>query len=105
MTEAVIAQPPALQSLAPAAVAPPAGSDDLARLKDMTVRVTAVVGRTRMRIADLLKAGPGVVVELDRKVGEPVDILVNDRLVARGEIVMIEGRLGVTLTETVKSGD
>lgn len=76
--------------------------DDLLRLNDLPVRVTAVVGRAEMDIAALLRVQPGAVLELDRKLGEPVDILVNDRLVARGEIVMVEGRLGVTMTEIVK---
>ncbi len=76
-------------------------ADDLLRVNDLPVRVTAVVGRAEIDIAALLKLEPGSVVELDRKLGEPVDILVNDRIVARGEIVMIDDRLGVTMTEIV----
>ena len=52
----------------------------------------------------LLKLGRGAVVELDRKVGEPVDILVNNRLVARGEVVVVEDKIGVTMTEIIKAG-
>ena len=59
-------------------------------------------GRARMGIGDLLKLGPGSVLELDRKVGEAIDIYVNDRLVARGEIVLVEDKLGVTMTEIIK---
>jgi len=76
-------------------------AEDLLRVNDLPVRVTAVVGRAEIDIAALLKLEPGSVVELDRKLGEPVDILVNDRIVARGEIVMIDDRLGVTMTEIV----
>jgi flagellar motor switch protein FliN/FliY len=61
-----------------------------------------VLGRARMPIGDLLKLQIGTVVELDRRVGEPVDIFVNNRLIARGEVVMIENVLGVTLTEIVR---
>ena len=70
---------------------------------DVPVRVQAVLGRARMPIAELVSMRPGHVFELDRRVGEPIDVLVNDRLIARGEIVMIDGLLGVTLTEIVKS--
>ena len=57
------------------------------------------------RGADLLKLGPGTVLELDRKVGEAIGIYVNNRLVARGEVVVVEDRLGVTMTEIIKDGD
>ena len=70
---------------------------------DIPVTVMAVLGTTRMHINQLLKLGRGAVVELDRKVGEAVDIYVNDRLVARGEVVIVEDKLGVTMTEIVKS--
>jgi flagellar motor switch protein FliN/FliY len=56
-----------------------------------------------MPVADLLRLGTGTVLELDRKVGEAIDIFVNDRLVARGEVVLVEERLGVTMTEIIKS--
>jgi flagellar motor switch protein FliN len=69
---------------------------------DVPVKVQAVLGRARMPIAELVTMRPGFVVELDRRVGEPIDLLVNNRLIARGEIVMIDGSLGVTLTEIVK---
>lgn len=69
---------------------------------DVPVKVQAVLGRARMPIAELVSMRPGYVVELDRRVGEAIDILVNNRLIARGEIVMIDGSLGVTLTEIVK---
>jgi flagellar motor switch protein FliN/FliY len=56
-----------------------------------------------MQVQQLLKLGRGAVVELDRKVGEPVDILVNNRLVARGEVVVVEDKIGVTMTEIIKA--
>ena len=63
-----------------------------------------MLGRATMQVSQLLKLGRGAVVELDRKLGEAVDIYVNNRLVARGEVVMVDGeRLGVTMTEIVKS--
>jgi flagellar motor switch protein FliN/FliY len=55
-----------------------------------------------MPVGELLKLAPGAVLELDRKVGEAIDILVNNRLVARGEVVLVEDRLGVTMTEIIK---
>lgn len=77
---------------------------DLEAVFDVPVRLSVVLGRTRMPVAKLLKMDIGTVVELDRQVGEAIDIYVNDRLVARGEIVLVEGRLGVTMTEIIKAG-
>ncbi len=79
------------------------GAQDLEALFDVPVKVSAVLGRTRMDVGELLKLGPGAVLELDRKVGEAIDIYVNDRLVARGEVVLVEEKLGVTMTEIIKS--
>ena len=76
---------------------------DLEAVFDVPVRVSVVLGRTRIPIASLLKMDVGTVVELDRQVGEAVEIFVNERLVARGEIVLVESRLGVTMTEIVKA--
>jgi flagellar motor switch protein FliN/FliY len=75
---------------------------DLEAVFDVPVKVSAVLGRSRMDVAELLKLKAGAVVELDRKVGEAIDIYVNDRLVARGEVVLVEDRLGVTMTEIIK---
>ena len=80
------------------------GAADLEALFDVPVQVSAVLGRARMDVGELLKLGPGAVLELDRKVGEAIDIYVNNRLVARGEVVVVEDRLGVTMTEIVKGG-
>ena len=76
---------------------------DLEAVYDVPVQVSAVLGRATMRVSQLLKLGRGAVVELDRRVGEAIDIYVNDRLVARGEVVVVEDRLGVTMTEIIKS--
>ena len=76
---------------------------DLEAVFDVPVKVSAVLGRSRMQVGELLKLGPGAVLELDRKVGEAIDLYVNDRLVARGEVVLVEDKLGVTMTEIIKS--
>lgn len=79
-------------------------TSDLAQILHVPVTLSAVLGHVRVPVGDLLSIGPGVVLELDRKVGEAIDILVNDRLVARGEVVLVEDRLGVTMTEIVRPG-
>ena len=75
---------------------------DLEHVFDVPVTVSAVLGRTRLEIASLVALGPGAILELDRRVGEPIDVFVNNRLVARGEVVLIDDKLGVTMTEIVK---
>ena len=75
---------------------------DLQAVFDVPVKVQAVLGRSRMDIGDLMRLMTGDVVELDRRVGEPVDIFVNNRMIARGEVVLIDSALGVTLTEIVR---
>ena len=79
------------------------GAADLEAVFDVPVQVSAVLGRARMDVGELLKLGPGTVLELDRKVGEAIDIYVNNRLVARGEVVLVEDKLGVTMTEVIKA--
>ena len=76
---------------------------ELDAVYDIPVQLSAVLGRTTMQVSQLLKLGRGAVVELDRKVGEAIDIYVNNRLVARGEVVVVEERLGITMTEIIKS--
>lgn len=80
-----------------------ANPDDLAAVYDVPVQVSAVLGRTTMQVNQLLKMGRGAVVELDRKVGEAIDVYVNNRLVARGEVVVVDDHLGVTMTEIIKA--
>ena len=79
-------------------------AQDLEAVFDVPVTVSAVLGKSGMEVSQLLKLGKGTIIELDRKVGEAIDIYVNDRLVARGEVVLVEDRLGVTMTEIIKAG-
>jgi flagellar motor switch protein FliN/FliY len=81
----------------------PQSAKDLEAVYDVPVQISAVLGRATMQVSQLLKLGRGAVVELDRKVGEAIDIYVNNRLVARGEVVVVDERLGVTMTEIVKA--
>jgi flagellar motor switch protein FliN/FliY len=78
-------------------------ASDLEAVFDVPVQVSAVLGRSKMDVGALLKLGPGSVLELDRRVGEAIDIYVNNRLVARGEVVLVEDKLGVTMTEIIKA--
>jgi flagellar motor switch protein FliN/FliY len=80
-------------------------ASDLAPVFDVPVNISAVLGRANMSVAQLLQLGAGSILELDRKVGEAIDIYVNNRLVARGEVVVVDERLGVTMTEIIKDGD
>lgn len=76
---------------------------DLHAIYDVPVQVSAVLGKSTMQVSQLLKLGRGAVVYLDRKVGEPIDVYVNNRLVARGEVIIVDDKLGITMTEIVKS--
>ena len=93
-----------LNNEAPAEAAPKHSAVDLEAVFDVPVTVSAVLGKSSMEVSQLLKLGKGTIVELDRKVGEAIDIYVNDRLVARGEVVLVEDRLGITMTEIIKAG-
>ncbi|SDF56632.1 flagellar motor switch protein FliN/FliY [Limimonas halophila] len=86
----------------PDADKPPTNAKELEAIYDIPVQISAVLGKSNMQVSQLLKLGRGAVVELDRKVGEAIDIYVNNRLVARGEVVVVEDRLGVTMTEIIK---
>jgi flagellar motor switch protein FliN/FliY len=101
----VPSDPPPLEDFggpAPASDEPEAAAERLEAVYDVPVKVQAVLGRSRIAIGALMQLKAGAIVELDRRVGEPVDIFVNNRLIARGEVVMIENSLGVTLTEIVR---
>jgi len=78
---------------------------DLAPVFDVPVNISAVLGKVHVDVNSLLRLTSGSVLELDRKVGEAIDIYVNSRLVARGEVVVVDDRLGVTMTEIIKDGD
>jgi flagellar motor switch protein FliN/FliY len=98
--------PPAAMDATAAASEPESvtrGAADLEAVFDVPVQVSAVLGRAKMDVGQLLQLGPGTVLELDRKVGEAIDIYVNNRLVARGEVVLVEEKLGVTMTEVIKA--
>jgi flagellar motor switch protein FliN/FliY len=70
-------------------------------LLDLPLEVSVELGRTRMSIQELLSLAPGAVIELDKVAGEPLDILINDRLVARGEAVVVNDKFGVRITDIV----
>lgn len=91
--------------LTAATPAPPGtglSSSDLDLLADVDLAVTVELGRVRLSVRDLLRLTDGSVVELDRVVGAPVDVLVNGRLVARGDVVVIDDELGVRITELLR---
>jgi len=94
-----------MQAAQKAAPTPPSEKSvsDLAAIFDVPVRVSVILGRSQLPVADLLKMDVGTVIELDRQVGEAIEIYVNERLIARGEIVLVENRLGVTMTEIIKA--
>jgi flagellar motor switch protein FliN/FliY len=73
----------------------------LALLLDVDLDISVELGRARMSIQELLGLGPGSVIELDKLAGEPLDILVNDRLIARGEAVVMNDKFGVRITDIV----
>src|SRR3954454_14949207 len=83
---------------APAAIA---GEADLSRLTEVTVELTVEVGRTNMSLGETMSLGPGSVVTLDRLADKPVDLLVNGRPIARGEVVVIDEQFGLRITEVV----
>jgi flagellar motor switch protein FliN len=98
-------EPSGADILADAVMTDDKSATDLAPVFDVPVNISAVLGKAHMSVAQLLKLAQGSVLELDRKVGEAIDIYVNNRLVARGEVVIVDERLGVTMTEIIKSED
>ncbi|MFL9841537.1 flagellar motor switch protein FliN [Sphingomonas sp. ST-64] len=80
----------------------PGRNGPLTAVNEVPVRVQAVLGRARVPVGELIRMKSGMVLELDRRVGEPVDVFVNNRLVARGEVMLVDHALGVTLTEIVR---
>jgi flagellar motor switch protein FliN/FliY len=107
-TAAVVALAVAASPPAPAVTPPPpnaaGGGPDFGLLHDVELEVTAELGRTRMSVRELLALAPGAVIELDRAAGGPVDLLVNDRVIARGEVVVIDESFGIRITEIVTRG-
>ena len=80
----------------------PNSMSDLEAVYDIPVKVSAILGKTRIKVSQLLKINKGTIIELDKKVGEAIDIYVNNNLVARGEVVVVDDKLGITMTEIVK---
>lgn len=95
----VTARPAQFAPLEPSVVV--SSNTNLEMLLGVTLRVTVELGRTSMSIDEILKLGPGSVVELDKLAGEPVDVLVNGRLIARGEVVVVDDRFGVRITDVL----
>ncbi len=81
----------------------PNSTADLEAVYDIPVKVSAILGKTNMKVSQLMKLNKGAIIELDKKVGEAIDIYVNNSLVARGEVVVVDEKLGITMTEIVKS--
>jgi len=96
-----------VQTMAPPAVAESNESSDpnLDRILDIPLVLSAQLGNTRMLIKDLLQLGPGSIVELDKLAGEPLEVLVNERLVARGEVVMVNEKFGIRLTDVISPSE
>jgi flagellar motor switch protein FliN/FliY len=94
---------PAGEQLRPSAAASEQSDADLARLHAVPVELAVEIGRTRMTIGDTLGLGPGSIITLNRMAGEPVDLLVNGRPIARGEVVVIDEEFGLRVTEVVGS--
>ena len=81
--------------------APEDAERDLERLRDVPVELAVEIGRTRMTIGETLALGPGSIITLNRLAGEPVDLLVNGKPIARGEVVVIDEEFGLRVTEVV----
>ena len=103
IVDAEFAPDPAGAPLQAVPGAAPTGDADLARLRAVPVELTVEIGRTRMTIGDTLGLGPGSIITLNRMAGEPVDLLVNGRPIARGEVVVIDEEFGLRITEVVGS--
>lgn len=80
----------------------PSSASDLEAVYDIPVKVSAILGKSKIKVSQLLKISKGTIIELDKKVGEAIDIYVNNNLVARGEVVVVDDKLGITMTEIVK---
>lgn len=99
--QSVNVQPAQFQSFS-ADVASVAGAENIGLIMDVPLKVTAELGRTTKSIAEILDFSPGTIIELDRIAGEPIDVLVNGKFVARGEVIVIEESFGIRVTEIIK---
>jgi flagellar motor switch protein FliN len=84
--------------------APAASRSGIELLMDVPLRISVELGRTRLSVREVLELQAGSVVELDRMAGDPVDVMVNDRLMARGEVVVVDDKFGIRITEIVSPG-
>jgi flagellar motor switch protein FliN/FliY len=96
-------QPLRFQQLRPSDEASP--RDDINRLLDISLNVSVELGRKQMQIKEILELGPGKIVELEKLAGEPVDLMVNGKLLARGEVVVVDENFGVRITELIDPKD
>jgi flagellar motor switch protein FliN/FliY len=103
LADAAVADPAGEPLEAAPGAAPAVPDADLARLHAVPVELAVEIGRTRMTIGDALALGPGSIITLNRMAGEPVDLLVNGRPIARGEVVVIDEEFGLRVTEVVAS--
>ena len=92
------------EAVAEPAATPKAGRGTLGFIEDVPVRISVELGGTKMRVREVLRLGEGSVVELDRMAGEPADVLVNGRVVARGDLTVVEDRLAIRIVELVGPG-
>lgn len=87
------------------ASAPAEGRSNIDFLLDVPLGVSVELGRTKIVVRDMLQLGPGSVLELDKMIGEPLDLLVNDKLIARGEVVVFDENFGIRITDIIKPED
>lgn len=108
LTESELPQPPEISGQASEERDKISGSDgplSLEPVHNVVVKIQAVLGKTKVNVGELMRMRSGDVIDLDRKAGEPIDVWVNNRLIARGEVVLTDGLLGVALTEMVRQAD
>ncbi len=95
-------QPAQFQNFAPAGQGEMVSAESIGLIKDVPLEVTVELGRTSKSISDILEFAPGTIIELDKIAGEPIDVLVNGKFVAKGEVVVIEESFGVRIMEIIK---
>lgn len=77
----------------------------MAMIKNLPLRVSVLLGKTKMPLGEILQLSPGYVVELDRFENEPVDILINDRIIAKGEVILVDDQFGVRILKILGPGE
>jgi flagellar motor switch protein FliN/FliY len=104
-SEAVQADPAPVAQLADDGPSSPKSDLDLDMVMDIPVTISMEIGRTKINIRSLLQLSQGSVVELDRLAGEPMDVLVNDTLIAHGEVVVVNDKFGIRLTDVISTAE